>query len=401
MILSLDFIQMIEENKIIHIASDEKFIDSAYWQFEQVFPGRNLFYLLVHDCSKALKYVKINERIKLIKNNIKTLKDLPKVFDNAMIICFHGLDYHKSVVLNSTPSKYKILWMLWGTEFYNNPLIFNQKDIIGQQTYNTYLIKNPKDALMANFKDLFRQSIYRIKNNTNSPSKEVANAMKKADYCGILYKEEYDLIKTKVDSNLKYFKFSYYPIEKMVLKDNHMVRLDNILLGNSASYTNNHLEAFQILRKLSLGDRKIITPLSYGDENYKFSTIKAGKSVLKNNFKPLIDFMPVHKYNEYLLQCGIVIMNHYRQQAVGNVVTMLFMGAKVYLNEKNTLFKYLKSLNVYVYSISEDLIATNNKCFELLTNAQQLHNRNIVYKEIGQEILISELASQFEEINKF
>lgn len=36
-----------ETDKIIHIATDEKFINTAYWQFEKVAPGQNVFYILV------------------------------------------------------------------------------------------------------------------------------------------------------------------------------------------------------------------------------------------------------------------------------------------------------------------------------------------------------------------
>ena len=37
--------------KIIHICSDEKFIQSAYLQFEEVCPKNNLFFLIVDDIS--------------------------------------------------------------------------------------------------------------------------------------------------------------------------------------------------------------------------------------------------------------------------------------------------------------------------------------------------------------
>src|SRR5690606_28840957 len=42
----------------------------------------------------------------------------------------------------------------------------------------------------------------------------------------------------------------------------------NILLGNSSSYTNNHIEAIDQIANLDLQDRRVIIPLNYGDKDY-------------------------------------------------------------------------------------------------------------------------------------
>src|SRR5690606_8564482 len=127
----------------------------------------------------------------------------------------------------------------------------------------------------------------------------------------------------------------------------------------SAFYTNNHLEAFELLKNIDLGKKKIICPLSYGNRNYAKKIADKGKKRWKDNFVPLFKLMPLHEYNEYLRLCGIVIMNNYRQQAVGNILTMIWMGAKVFLNEETSLYKYLKRIGVFVFSISTDLDRDN------------------------------------------
>jgi hypothetical protein len=111
-----------------------------------------------------------------------------------------------------------------------------------------------------------------------------------------------------------------------------------------------------------------------------------------------VDFMPLHDYNNYLEQCGIVIMNHYRQQAVGNVLTMLWMGAKVYLDERNSLYHYLKRIGVYVFSIQKDLHEDNPDLFLLLNVEERNENRNILKAEIGQDHLLKELRRQLEAV---
>jgi hypothetical protein len=174
---------------------------------------------------------------------------------------------------------------------------------------------------------------------------------------------------------------------------------NNILLGNSASYTNNHLEIIDILSDLDMNDKKVICPLSYGDEYYAKKVNAEGNDKLRDSFEALVNFMPLHKYNSYLEQCGFVIMNHYRQQAVGNVMIMLWMGAKVFLDERNTLYNYLKRLNIHVFSIKNDL--NKRELNLLLTKQERLHNRKILILELGENILLEELETFFtKKINK-
>jgi hypothetical protein len=46
-------------------------------------------------------------------------------------------------------------------------------------------------------------------------------------------------------------------------------------------------------------------------------------------------------------------MGHHRQQAAGNVYSLLFYGARVFLYEDNPLYQYLKENCVYVSTIEE------------------------------------------------
>lgn len=384
-------------NRIIHIASDEKFINSAHWQFNHIYPDQNIFYLLVDNVDIPLRHVTKQKDMVLISNTIANLKNLSSKFDEANLICFHGLSYYSSIVLNNTSSKYKILWFLWGTEIHSNPVFFLKNQILGPATSKLYF-KGSDSSLKTIIKNSFRNSFYKLKNRTSSPFKEIAEAIKKTDYCGILYEEEFKLIRETVKINIEQVVFSYYPIEKMVANVNARVTSNNILLGNSASFTNNHLEVFEMLSEFSLENRKVITPLSYGDNAYKESIIEKGQQILNKNFTPLTDFMPLHEYNEYLEQCGIVIMNHYRQQAVGNVLTMLWMGAKVYLDERNTLYHYLKRIGVNIYSISKDLNSNNANSLTVLKESQQNHNREVLRNEINQEDLLDKLSSQLAQI---
>lgn len=380
--------------KIIHIASDEKFINSAYWQFNKAFPEENTFYLIVDEVGNRLKHVQLNDNFILIESGLKNLKKLAISLSKEQLIVVHGLDYFRSFIVQHLDRNCKVIWMVWGAEVYNNPKIVVPSSLYGPQTYSAFIISTREDKIENYFKDSFRKLFYKLKHKTEEPNKLILSAIKRANYCAILYKEEHDFIRKSTGVKNNYLKFSYYPIELMVGNTDARITGNNILVGNSASETNNHLEAILRLKQLQIKGQNIIVPLSYGNQFYGKKIIEKGKKIFGDNFIPLIDFMPLHDYNEYLEQCGIVVMNHYRQQAVGNVLAMLWMGAKVFLDEKNTLYHYLRRLGIYIFSISKDLIPENPNCLELLTPEQQDQNRKILKNEINEEALIDKLKLQ-------
>lgn len=383
---------------IVHIATDEKFINSAYTQFNNIEEGRHYFYILVDDVNQKLRYVKLEKHMHLVNNKVDALKELAKSLHSVELVCFHGMSYHNSIILNRLQKKQKILWILFGKEFYNNQYFFTRKKLVGGQTYNKFLKQSSGAKIKSKFKNYFRGLNYLIKKGTRSPYYEITHAMKRANYCGVLYEEEFQYVKDKLKTDIEYLKYTYYPIELMLEDVTTMVSGPNILLGNSAHITNNHLEAFDILRGFKLNEANIISPLSYGNKNYKDTIIKIGINEFGESFTPLVEFLPLHEYNNYLTSCSIVVMNHYRQQAVGNVLTMIWMGAKVYLNVNNTLYHYLKRIGVYVFDINMQLVPENKDALKPLSEEKKLHNRNCLVGEITQDVTLLELKNAIQRI---
>ena len=72
-------------------------------------------------------------------------------------------------------------------------------------------------------------------------------------------------------------------------------------------------------------------------------------------------------------------------------MTMLWMGAKVFLDMRNTTYTYLKRINAHIFSINSDL--NNSDAFNLLTEEQISHNRSILVSEIGYDKLQQNLEN--------
>ena len=75
-----------------------------------------------------------------------------------------------------------------------------------------------------------------------------------------------------------------------------------IIIGNSATKSNNHLEAFRLIEHIK--DKiEVICPLSYGDLKYGKKVIKKGQQIFSENFHPITELMPKEEYNQMLFDC--------------------------------------------------------------------------------------------------
>jgi len=375
--------------KILHIASDEKFIDAANYLYEKAYPNSNTFIIVLPKFENyKIKYVSKKENYIFYHNNEKTLNNVLELIDKYDLIVLHGYDFFKARIVNKRQNAV-YNYILWGAELYNRHPLF-KNTLYGKKTSASF----QKKIL---FKDVFRPFFHLLKYKIFNVYNFQFKTLSKIKYFSILHKEDYNLFIEKgiIIKNTKYLKFTYYPIE-FIFEENKDLKVNdnNILLGNSASSTNNHIEAIDLLKNINLQHRKIITPLSYGNMKYASKIIKYGEEKLSNNFHYLKDFMPLQEYNKTIQSCGIVIMNHYRQQAVGNILASMWMGAKVFLDNRNTFYHYLKRIGCYVYLI-DDLINGN---LENLNNTQIEHNRNILIKEIGTKTIVNTLKNDIQKI---
>lgn len=371
---------------IVHIATDEKFIKAAYDIFDVTFPGKNLFIILKYDNEGSMRYIPSDMEFISVQISDDFISLIQHEIESAKIVIFHGMNFQQAqVALSINKIGKKFIWILFGFEVYTNYYLFG-REIYGKKTYLRFVY----DPIIR-IKDKLRGYFYLIFKKQFEPKLQAIKAFKKMDFLGILYREEYEMIKQKLGftQNIQHLRFTYYPIGTIIQSDRISGR--NIMIGNSASFSNNHIETFEIIKKHNLDDRKLIVPLSYGNAEYANKIIKEGKSIFGSHFEPLNEFMALSDYQKILQQCGVVIMNHYRQQAVGNVLNSMCMGAKVFLSEKNTLFKYLKRIGCHVFCIESELIPENITALELLTSIQQNENRTILNEELKLERICEEL----------
>ncbi len=151
----------------------------------------------------------------------------------------------------------------------------------------------------------------------------------------------------------------------------------DILLGNSATATNNHAEMLRLLAAHDLDGRKVVVPLSYGDPDYRDAILALGRRLLGARFEPLTQFMPLAQFNAVIARCSCAIMNQRRQQAIGNIGVALHRGARLYLDESGVLYRFFRDRGAHVFS-TRALEAGGDGAFEPLSPAERTHNRAIL-----------------------
>lgn len=158
----------------------------------------------------------------------------------------------------------------------------------------------------------------------------------------------------------------------------------NILLGNSATPSNNHLDALEKLRPFADENIRIYCPLSYGDAAYGDQIATAGRVIFGEKFIPLHDFMPFDKYLELLAVIDIAVFNHNRQQGMGNITTLLGLGKKVFIRNTITTWGALQGLGVDIFDAKKIDI-------QPLSPISVIKNQELVKNYFSPEALLKKL----------
>ncbi|MEH6604196.1 MAG: TDP-N-acetylfucosamine:lipid II N-acetylfucosaminyltransferase [Pseudomonadales bacterium] len=166
-------------------------------------------------------------------------------------------------------------------------------------------------------------------------------------------------------------------------------RTIKILVGNSADPRNNHMEALAKLKFYSGQDIEIYVPLSYGSQKYADKVVDYGVQTFGDSFIPMRHMLAMDDYYEFLSSIDIAIFNHEIQQAMGNTITLLGMGKKVYLRANTTSCSLLESLGIKVHSLAE----LNLKP---ISAADAQTNEGIIRRGFGADDLVSQLSVIFE-----
>ncbi|WP_334125075.1 TDP-N-acetylfucosamine:lipid II N-acetylfucosaminyltransferase [Empedobacter brevis] len=225
---------------------------------------------------------------------------------------------------------------------------------------------------------------------------EKLNNLKRVDYIGSSFEEEKQIQSKILKFDRPLFDFWYYPLEVIVdMRTEINLNKGKVLIGHSGFSNGNHLDVVYKIKNYNLSNVEVIIPFSYGEKKY-MEIVKKEIASLKINVKFLEDFMPLSLYSGLLNDVKIAVFNNRRQQAIGNIITLIYFGSKVFLSEKNTFYQFLKRQNVLVYNYEKELNDTSINVE--LTENEMIFNQQKMIELFSEKKLLNDLKESLEKV---
>lgn len=237
--------------------------------------------------------------------------------------------------------------------------------------------------------DLYHYKLRKFNNHENTYERIRAFVIKRLGHLVTYVKGDYELAQKWYGAMGQYHECLMYPsnIYKAPPPSSKSDQYINLLVGNSAEATNNHLKVFESLKPLMHKGVRIYCPLSYGDSDYAALIANTGKNLFGEQFVALLDFMPIEKYLGLLEKIDIAIFAHNRQQGMGNTITLLGLGKKVFMRSDVTQWELFTNLGICVYDVNNIEISLEkdpnlDKNIKIISAYFSTHNLAKQYNEI-------------------
>jgi hypothetical protein len=364
----------------LHLTTDEKFIDLFIQDIEELnLINENDF--VGYKNNGEFLYIK-NKHVKLIINDLddwnylfsEKIKKYERVFIHFFDPCLYK-------VIKKIPKSIKIIWAFYG---YDGFVLLNDSYFLQEKT-NKLNLELWKSQIIPSKRPFFPFYILRKKINKYFFRIRNNKYFSRINYVGNIFLSDFSLIKNVIRANFEMIDFTLASMEAELgtltaNESKSFISGEAILVGNSSAVTNNHLDLFDFLKNIELGERKMYCPLSYGNNLVAAEVEKAGTQLFGSNFIALRNFMSLEEYNLILKNCGFVFINSDRSQGGANIIISVYNGAKVFLSYKNPWYSFLKGLGIKIYSIQHNL---DNSAFIPLSDDDKQQNRERLYAYYG------------------
>lgn len=379
---------------IVHLCSDETFIDDCVIEvFNRLYPEKNIY--IVISKNKDLVYVKQKEQVTHLHPNDDKILTL---CNQSSAVIVHLMNQDKAFWVAKIKKEVNILWYCWGIDFYN----LSEFESSNFGIYEPFTKKSFEQIYYNSFFKKFKHQLsfvrfiyFGLKKNFSIFYNTLDKAFNRIDFVSSVIPSEFKLIQKTLPlkKNVHYLDFRYGST-KMLLGVFYKKEFElgtKILLGNSCAFTNNHLDVFSHLKKLNITSQ-IICPLSYGNLHNREIVEKKGSDLFADNFEALKNYLPLEEYVKITTSCCVMIMNHRRQESVGNILLGLYLGMRVFLNSKSPVYHYFKVQGIILFDFYVDFKNTPT-CLSPLNTNERNQNRAILEKLWSKEVVEQQILT--------
>lgn len=225
-----------------------------------------------------------------------------------------------------------------------------------------YLFFLPKSILNKIYLQFWGGDFYAYRNvkkisKTNLKKMMMHYCIKKCAGIINLINGEYEELSKIFPNNTKHY-IGIMPADPRRIENFEVYLAENkktkrIIIGNSATKENYHIEVFEMLEHLKDENIEIVSPISYGNMEYAKQVEKVGKKIFGEKFIPIKEFMRTEEYLKFLSTCSVGIFNNDRQQAMGNINRLLKLGKKVYLRKGTSMYNDYQKYGIKIFDVEE------------------------------------------------
>ena len=354
---------------ILHLIPAEKFTTDYINRINKLFDF-NKHYFVVYGANKKeyrLNEIDNMECVRITFSLCAVRKELTKLVEQSERIIFHSL-FLKLIdlfLLNNLISRYNksIAWNIWGKDLYED---YEKSKGLKAVLYIKPVVKEFLRKSLIGKMDIF------ITTGDYEALKE-------------RYKTKNGAVRLSAQYSYKFIKFE---------ENTHHNGL-NVMVGHSATETCRHIDTFRILERF-VGKIRVYCPLSYpNDQEYIQIVCKDGRRIFGKDFFPMTDFLTYEEYVKFLNTIDIGVFNNNRQQGMGNITNLLFLGKKVYLSSDNTIRKSYSKNEYRIFDCEE----IDETFLKLLSKEEALHNKDRIEYKFYDENFYNEWRQVFEWTN--
>ncbi len=339
--------QMSRPIRILHVFRDDKFFDVTSGVFDALEGVENLYYFHAPDPAHKFRFIRRTDRVKVFNSK----EDYVRNFSDPDIDIIYFQSMHHSVFhlfQHIDPAK-KVIWWCWGYEIYSPSRLL--PPLLPIKCYGALTAKQVRKKLWSKYNLLrYPYWILRYFHDIRLRKKVIS----RVDYFSPVLPIEYDLLRAACP----YFRAKPFMMRGAGWAESPYCpphkTAGNVLIGNSLTHPNNHLEIFEIIRPFRLKGQQYILPVSYGGE-YGFTEIKRLANLPEGSTRWLEGFMPREEYDALFAGITHAIFGHLRQQALGNIYICLSRGVKIFFFKESLIYKSLTADGYAVFTIEDDL----------------------------------------------